>query len=144
MKVSKELIPMTPHPFIKRSTSLGLSTTHSGFSLLELLIGLLIFAIGFLGVASLQQVSIKLTHDSVLQNAAITLSNSLIERLRATSGAADLSDWQEQVKKELPQGKATLIDQGDRYQLKIQWQESQHSESSSTRQTYQINFKLHP
>lgn len=125
-------------------TSSDLTAKQSGFSLLELLISLLIFAIGFLGVASLQHVSIKMTHDSVLQNTAIALSNTLIEKLRASGGAANLNGWQERVKKELPQGRAILTDLGSRYQLKMHWQESEHSEDSSNLQTYEMTFKITP
>lgn len=125
-------------------TSSDLTAKQSGFSLLELLISLLIFAIGFLGVASLQHVSIKMTHDSVLQNTAIALSNTLIEKLRASGGSANLNGWQERVKKELPQGSATLTDQGSRYQLKMHWQESEHSEALSNLQTYEMTFKITP
>jgi len=126
------------------NTSCDFPAKQSGFSLLELLIGLLIFAIGFLGVASLQHVSIKLTHDSALQNTVFMLSNTLIEELRATRGSANLAEWQERVKKELPQGNASLTDHGNEYSLKIQWQESQHSEAPSNLQTFQTTFKIHP
>lgn len=122
----------------------NLLSKQSGFSLLELLISLLIFAIGFLGVASLQHVSLKITHDSVLQNTAITLTNTLIEKLRVTNGLANLAKWQERVKNELPQGKANLVMQGDHYQLTLQWQESEHSEERSYLQKYDVSFKLHP
>tara|TARA_R110001592_G_scaffold66678_1_gene204833 strand:+ start:9395 stop:9823 length:429 start_codon:yes stop_codon:yes gene_type:complete len=119
-------------------------TKQRGFSLLELVISLFIFAVGFLGLASLQHVSMKMTHDSVLQNSAMTLSNSLLEQLRVTKGAVNLAEWQERVKKELPQGRASLIDQGGQYQLNIQWQESQHSAALSNLQAYQTTFKIHP
>jgi type IV pilus assembly protein PilV len=125
-------------------TSHFLPVKQSGFSLIELLISFLIFAIGILGVASLQHVSMKLAHDSALQNTAIMLSDSLIEQLRATDDSVNLSKWQEQVKNDLPGGTLTLADQGNHYQLKIQWHESEHSDDQSQLQSYEISFKLHP
>ena len=142
---------MTSHPSIRPlctiqnpPTSCPFTSKQSGFSLLELLISLLIFAIGFLGLASLQHVSIKMTHDTVLQNSAMALSGALIEQLRLKGESISLSAWQERVKKELPQGSATLVDQGDRYRLKMQWQESQHSEHSGNLQFYEMSFKITP
>ena len=126
------------------TTPCDLPAKQLGFSFLELLISLLIFAIGFLGVASLQHASIKMTHDSVLQNTAITLSNTLIEKIRATGSSVNLNRWQERVKKELPQGSSVLSDQGDHFQLKIQWHESEHSEALSDLQTYEMIFKTQP
>tara|TARA_R110001592_G_scaffold177076_2_gene417241 strand:- start:43972 stop:44400 length:429 start_codon:yes stop_codon:yes gene_type:complete len=134
-----------PRSIIQHPLTLGgFSSKQTGFSLIELLISLLIFAVGFLGLASLQHVSIKMTHDTALQNAAIALSSSLVERVRAEGDASNLSDWQARVKKELPQGQASLLDQGDYYQLTMQWQESQHSEDPSNLQVYELSFKINP
>ncbi|MFT6030108.1 MAG: prepilin-type N-terminal cleavage/methylation domain-containing protein [Oleiphilaceae bacterium] len=149
--VSKELIQMTSITSINLMPSIPyplassvLLTKQSGFSFLELLISLVIFAIGFLGLASLQHVSIKMTHDTVLQNSAMALSSALIEQLRLKGESISISAWQERVKKELPQGSATLVDQGDRYRLTMQWQESQHSEHSDNLQFYEMSFKITP
>ena len=113
-----------------------------GFSFLELLISLLIFAIGFLGLVALQNLSFKMTHDSVLQASAISLSSSLVDQLRVKGNSFDLSPWQTLISKELPNGKADLNKLGGQYQLKLQWQESQHSDDSSNTQQYKLKFKL--
>jgi type IV pilus assembly protein PilV len=122
----------------------GRPFNQHGFSLLELLISLLIFVIGFLGIASLQHVSIRMAHDSVLQNTAIQLSSTLIEQLRVGTETVYLAQWHERVGKELPQGKASLVNHGDSYQLNLQWQESERSESDADLQSYQLTFKVQP
>ncbi len=124
--------------------SSDLSSDQSGFSLLELLISLAIFAIGILGLVTLQSVSIKMTHDIALQNTALELSSSLIEQLRVAGAPTVLPDWQERVQETLPHGQAQLIDQGDHYQLKMQWHESELSSDSSNLQVYDMTFKLKP
>jgi hypothetical protein len=79
-----------------------------------------------------------------LQNSAIALSGTFIEQLRVKGESISLSAWQERVKKELPHGSVSLVDQGDHYRLKIQWQESQYSENLGNLQFYDISFKIAP
>tara|TARA_R110002072_G_scaffold101568_1_gene223652 strand:+ start:12018 stop:12446 length:429 start_codon:yes stop_codon:yes gene_type:complete len=119
-----------------------LPANQSGFSFLELLISLLIFAIGFLGLAALQNLSFKMTHDSVLQASAVSLSSSLVDQLRVKGNTFDLSQWKTLISKELPNGNLALTKQGSQYQLKLQWQESQHSEDPSNNQHYEVKFRL--
>lgn len=113
-----------------------------GFSFLELLISLLIFAVGFLGLASLQTLSFKMTHDSILQASAVSLSSSLIDQLRIKGNSFDLAPWKIQVARELPGGTLELLDQGRRYQLKVNWFESEHSDLPSSMQSYALKFRL--
>ena len=140
---------MTFHPFkrafVPRCTS---NSTHvapanqRGFSMLELLISLLIFAIGFLGIAALQNLSFKMTHDSVLQASAVSLSSSLVDQFRVKGNSFELASWKTLISSELPKGSLTLTNQGSTYQLKIYWQESQHSDNSDNFQHYAVTFHL--
>lgn len=114
-----------------------------GFSFLELLISLLIFSIGFLGLAALQNVSLKMTHDSILQASAVSLSSELVDQLRVKREHFDLSPWVTRVKDELPEGDVVLTQQGEVYQLEISWQESQYSDDSQSIQHYPLTFRLH-
>ena len=140
---------MNSYPFKRALLSCRLSASASsigvsqrGFSFLELLISLLIFAIGFIGLASLQNLSFKMTHDSILQASAVSLSSSLIDQLRIKGNTFDLTSWKTLAAKELPNGKVELIDQGGLYQLKLSWQESEHSESVLNTQSYALKFRL--
>lgn len=113
-----------------------------GFSFLELLISLLIFAIGFIGLASLQHISFKMTHDSILQASAVSISSSLIDQLRVKGNSLDLTQWKKRVAEELPNGEVELTQQNALYAIKIDWRESEHSAASSHKQSYELTFRL--
>lgn len=57
--------------------------TSSGFGLIEVLVALLILAIGLLGMASLQTTSLQLTTGSQSRTQAILLAEDIVERIRA-------------------------------------------------------------
>ncbi|PKM24890.1 MAG: type IV pilus modification protein PilV [Gammaproteobacteria bacterium HGW-Gammaproteobacteria-13] len=54
-----------------------------GFSLIEVLVTLVLVTTGILGMISMQGRSIQYTHDSAQRNAAVDLSNQLVEIMRA-------------------------------------------------------------
>lgn len=58
-------------------------TRTAGFSLMEVLIALVVLAVGILGVASLQGNSLRSTYGAHLRTQANTLAQDMIERLRA-------------------------------------------------------------
>ena len=57
-----------------------------GFSLLEVLIALLIFSLGLLGLAGLMVVSVKTNHSAYLRTQASFLAESMADRMRANIG----------------------------------------------------------
>ncbi|OEC35592.1 type IV pilus assembly protein PilV [Pseudomonas cuatrocienegasensis] len=58
-------------------------SNNQGFSLIEVLVALLLTTIGVLGMVALQGRSIQYTQDSVQRNTAVSLTNELIEIIRA-------------------------------------------------------------
>lgn len=112
-----------------------------GFSLLEVLISLLIFTVGFLGLASLQHVALSATYDATLQNSAVNLADSLLTRVRVEGASVDLASWQQEISEQLPNASGQLVKQGEAYQIRLQWQES--SQSQSPMQHYKIGFRHH-
>lgn len=112
-----------------------------GFSLLELLISLLIFAIGFLGLVSLQHLSFRLTQDTVLQSTAMTLADNLVEQLKVNKPSSIEGSWQKSIEDSLPNAQATLVKQGEYFDIKVQWLESQFSEELSNTQTLELSFR---
>ena len=66
---------------------------HKGFSLLEVLITILLTAIGLLGMMAMQGRAIQYTADSLNRTQAVLLANELIEIMRSTptSAAEDAS-----------------------------------------------------
>jgi type IV pilus assembly protein PilV len=61
---------------------------QSGFTLLEVMIAVVIAAVGLLGVAALQLSSLKTTDGSRYRSVAIQLTSDMADRLRANSGGA--------------------------------------------------------
>lgn len=60
--------------------------TNRGFSLLEVLIALLIFTLGLMGLAGLMVVSVKTNQSAFLRTQASFLAQSLSDRMRANTG----------------------------------------------------------
>ncbi len=59
-----------------------------GFSLIEVLVAILIFAVGLLGVASLQTTGLRLSKDSQSVGIAASLAGSMVDRIRANTVSA--------------------------------------------------------
>jgi len=77
---------MTQTPF---KTSLCRKPTaqsrQQGFNLVEVMIALVVLAIGLLGLAALQNFSLKATHQSYQRTQATILIHDIIDRMRANS-----------------------------------------------------------
>ena len=58
---------------------------QSGFTLLEVLVTLIVLAIGLLGLAGLQVVSLRNNHGAYLRSQAIIQSYDMVDRMRANS-----------------------------------------------------------
>lgn len=62
---------------------------HSqGYSLIEVLIGILILSVGILGMASMQVSAKRVGYDSLQRSIATTLAHDMIERIRSNPNAA--------------------------------------------------------
>jgi type IV pilus assembly protein PilV len=62
---------------------------QGGFSLIEVLIAVLVFSVGLLGLAGLQAISLKNVHSAYLRTQATFLAYDMIDRMRANKNAAD-------------------------------------------------------
>ena len=66
---------------------------QSGFSLLEVLIALLILAVGLLGLAALQNMGLRLNSQSYERTQATILIDDMIDRMRANSAGVTAGDY---------------------------------------------------
>lgn len=66
---------------------------NRGFTLLEALIGFLILAVGMLGIASLQAISLKAGKTSVYNSVAMMKVDELFESMRANPSADALAEY---------------------------------------------------
>lgn len=67
---------------------------QKGFALIEVLVSLLIFALGVLGVAGMQGQAIRVTHDSSQRSQATWLAHEATERIKVNPGGLDSGVYQ--------------------------------------------------
>ena len=63
--------------------------SNKGFSLLEVMIAMVIFAVGLLGLAGMQVIALENSHESSSRNYAIILAYSMSDRMEANRQARD-------------------------------------------------------
>ncbi len=73
--------------------NLGHSQRAEGFTLLEVLIAMLVFAIGLLGVAGLQAAGMRFVQGSQFRGVALAQAESMVERMRANPRAVIAGDY---------------------------------------------------
>lgn len=147
MRNKNSSLPVTFHDSPRGS--LGAQDMASrGFTLLEVLVALLILAIGLLGLAALQTMSIKFNHQSYERTQATFLAYDILDRMRANpsgnySAAAtsdpgciaaactvnqlaehDLFHWRQAVGKALAASAATVSTSGNAASVTLTWFEN--------------------
>ncbi len=65
---------------------------EAGFSLIEVLVTLVVLALGLLGLAAVQANGLKYNNNAHLRSLAAMLANDMIDRMRANPTAADAYD----------------------------------------------------
>ena len=124
--------------------------SQTGFTLLEVLIALLILAVGLLGLAALHTVGLRSNHSAYQRTQATILSYDMIDRLRANRTRAisgnynllladtpaagdgvapleddDLDDWITSLGALLPNGDGAVNCNGAGYcRIDVQWDDS--------------------
>ena len=68
-------------------------TDQRGFTLLEVLITVVIFSVGLLGIAGLQMSGMKQTHNSHLRSVATTQAMEMADRMRANKAGVENGDY---------------------------------------------------
>lgn len=63
------------------------STSQNGFTLLEVMIAMVIFAVGMLGLAGIQGLSLENSHSSYTRSQAILLAYDIVDRMKANPEA---------------------------------------------------------
>ncbi|TAN53112.1 MAG: type IV pilus modification protein PilV [Methylococcaceae bacterium] len=138
-----------------------------GFTLIEVLVAVLILAIGLLGLAELQVVGLRNNHNAYLRSQAILLAYDIAERMRAnpvglSSGAYlgtatsddceastctpqqmagyDLRQWLDAVATaQLPSSSANITAGGAIYSIVISWSELEYG--VLTTKTFTTSFQ---
>jgi type IV pilus assembly protein PilV len=144
---------MTPSSISARAAAPHHRKQHqSGASMIELLVSLLIFSFGMLGLAGLQVRSLSLSQSSLYRSQATALADDILDRMRAdrdnalagnwntalttasssVSGTAlfktDMKDWKATVEALLPDGKASVNMGSGTVTVILQWDDSRGRE----------------
>jgi len=116
-----------------------------GFTLLEVLITVVIFSIGLLGLAGLQATGIKLNHSSLLRTQATLLAYDVADCMRAnrasvadyqrvleapkppadgTLAQQDVRGWLERLEQMLPSADGAISLDGNRATIAVRWDDT--------------------
>lgn len=127
-----------------------------GASMIELLVSILIFAFGMLGLVGLQNKTLGFGQISLFRSQATALSDDILDRMRAdranarlgnwdttfakpngdytgsTIAQTDLKEWKTQVETLLPSGQAQIERNGSIVTIRIRWAERNETTSFQT------------
>jgi len=124
--------------------------SQNGFTLLEILVALVVLAIGMLGLLSLQMVSLKNNHSAQMRTTAIVHTYDILDRIRLNRsvnyeiamGAAaptgtsmrdlDLQEWKNNLAQDLPLGDGEIDITGDMVTVTVRWDDSRAGSDRGT------------
>jgi len=121
----------------------SLANKQLGFSMIELLIAMLVFAIGLLGIASLQVTGVRMTRDAELMGRASLYVSSMAEKIRAKPSASiDTTDWNQTIQTALPNGFGEVTTVNQTHTISVSWIESQDSSLDNSWRSYELVIQL--
>lgn len=101
-------------------------STQRGFSLIELMISLTIFAIGILAIARLQFLSFRIMNQGLLRTVAVEEASNLLVRYRILRQGdafnAAFTQWQSDLPQRLPQATVVFSALGPVCTFHLKWQ----------------------
>lgn len=125
-----------------------------GFTLLEVLVAMIVLAVGLLGLASLQATSLRVNNSAYLRSQATNIAYDIADRMRAnrqaalggaydsqaiagsppacasvaltgtTIAARDIQSWRTAMACNLPQGTGSIARNANTFTVVIQWDDS--------------------
>lgn len=142
---------------------------HSrGNSLIEVLVSMVILAVGLLGVAAIQVYSLRMVGDAEVRSIASILASDMAERMRANAvqwpsyqlssqdcvdaippdgvtniAVMDVRDWCRRIRRELPGASGQIdVSQGVAV-IQVEWEErATGDQASAVRQRYTLRVRL--
>lgn len=124
---------------------------QAGVTLIEVLVAVLITAVGVMGAAAMQLNSVKFNQAANTRSTAVFLANDIADRLRANraiailggydlamadsapSGTAmnqiDLQEWLLELASRLPAGDGAISRNGNTFSIALQWHEGRLSKT---------------
>ncbi len=123
------------------------ASASKGFTLVEVLVTVVIFSVGLLGLAGLQATGIKLNHSSLIRSQANLLAYDIIDCMRVnrsnvadyavavsadppssptTLADSDLALWLGNLAAALPSGDGSVTLNGNRATVLVQWDDARN------------------
>lgn len=129
-----------------------------GFTLIEVLVAVVVLAIGLLGIAAMQRVSLKANRAALHRSYATFYAYDIVDSMRANRAAAveadaydiefgspaaagtvagsDLLGWKTALATDLPGGDGAIaVDNAGRARIRIRWGEGVESDQTQTFET---------
>jgi type IV pilus assembly protein PilV len=136
MSINKPLLLIPSQLFFKPTHSVR---KQQGFSMIELLVAMLIFSIGLLGLASLQVTGLRMTRDAELMGRANLLASTMAEKIRAQPSAlTDVENWKRTIQTTLPAGRGDIKSVNRTHTISVAWVESQDSTLVNHQRSYEL------
>lgn len=147
-------VPFSPtHPPAAKSAS-SMSGSHlRGFTLIEVLITIVVLAIGLLGYASLQSFNLKMSNTGYYRSLATMYGYDMLDRMRANKAkvndyvidfgdpkptgtivsAQDVKQWLEGIEQDLPGGQGEIAyDTGTNVAtVEVKWTDGENADGSA-------------
>lgn len=138
------------------------SDGQTGFSLIEVMIAVLVLAVGLLGASSMQLSALRYTDSARYRSQASFIAYDILDRIRANAGNAknyeitalsdisstgtvegiDLGDLKDNVEI-LPEGDASIaVDKDSVVTVKVTWSEGRAEKSSSSSTSFSITSRV--
>lgn len=148
---------ITTHP-----TKINCRQFQRGFSMLEVLVAILVVAIGLLGLAGLMNAGLRNNQSSSAQTQAVWLAYDMLDRLRADRAVAlaggydlpmggapggsgftntELVGWRTLLANALPSGTGSVAVNGNAVSVIVQWSDDRVS-GGATAQQLQVDSQL--
>ncbi|KXJ32824.1 type IV pilus modification protein PilV [Pseudomonas sp. HUK17] len=138
-----------------------------GATLIEVLVAMFILAIGLLGLAGLQAMSVQSNQGAYYRSQATILANDIADRMRANRKAAlagdyaqssppstsstpsststpaqrDLAEWNSHLASSLPQGTGTIVTSSNIVTISISWNDARARIKSTDETTQQATAR---
>jgi len=129
---------------------------QKGVTLIEILVSVVIFSVGLLGLAGMQLNSIRFNESASVRGHAVFLASEMADRMRARPDGvdldkfsleecapkppatscedpevADLADWLQNVRAQLPSGGGSVDIEGNRVTITVNWSEERLQDGAS-------------
>jgi len=153
---------------MQNHVSVQTTRREQGFTLIEVLIAIVILAIGLLSMAQMQANGLRSTHSAYLRSQATILAGDILDSMRANYGGAsgpvmndeyttvftdgltgdtaiaaqDLDQWKTNLGNLLPNGEGQITRVGNTVSVSVRWKDNRQNETVQPFRIFQVDTTL--